>query len=40
MDNIKMNRGIGLSGMDRIDVVRDKNNWMVLMKTEMNRLVP
>jgi hypothetical protein len=40
-DNIKMDlREIGLSGMDWIDVVQDRDQWRELVNTVMNFRVP
>jgi hypothetical protein len=41
MDNIKMDlREIGWSGMDWTDLAQDRDQWRVLMNTEMNLRVP
>jgi hypothetical protein len=37
VDNIKMDlREIGWDGMDLIDLTRDRDQWRVLVNTEMN----
>jgi hypothetical protein len=39
--NIKMNlRGIGLGGMDWIDLAKDRDQWKALVNTAMNLRVP
>jgi hypothetical protein len=41
VDNIKMAlRETECGGMDWIDLTQDRNQWMVLVKTVMNLLVP
>jgi hypothetical protein len=40
VDNIKMDfREIGLDGMDWIDLVQDRDQWMALVNTVINLLV-
>jgi hypothetical protein len=40
VDNIKMDlRELGLCGMERIDLVEDRDQWRALGNTVMNRLV-
>jgi hypothetical protein len=40
-DNIRMDlREIGLSGMDWIDMARDRDQWRALVNTVMNLRVP
>jgi hypothetical protein len=41
LNNIEMNLGeIGYCGVDWINLARDKDQWMALMKTVMNFRVP
>jgi hypothetical protein len=41
LDNIKMDpREIGWDGMDSIDLVENRKQWMALVNTVMNLRVP
>jgi hypothetical protein len=41
VDNIKMDHGeIGWDGMDWIDLVQNRDQWMALVNTVMNLQVP
>jgi hypothetical protein len=41
LDNIKIDlRGIGLDGMDWIDLAQDRDQWRALVITVMNLRVP
>jgi hypothetical protein len=41
VDNIKMDlRGIGLDGMDWIDLAQDRDQWRALVSAVMNLQVP
>jgi hypothetical protein len=41
VDNVKMDlREIGLDGMDRIDLVQDRDQWRALVSTVMNLRFP
>jgi hypothetical protein len=40
-DNIQMNlQGVGVGGMDWIDLYQDKDSWQALVSAEMNLRVP
>jgi hypothetical protein len=41
VDNIKMDlREIGRDGVDWVDIAQDRDQWSVLVKTELNLRVP